>query len=94
MSVIDTPSKKLKAFFVDNLIAIFIAYRLAIVILIYCVIAHRNCFYDVHVYVVGHVNSENESQASSAYTLRYDWFAFCLINIQLTIFEGLNRVIK
>ena len=79
MSVIDTPSKILKAFFVNNLIAIFIAYRLAIVILIYCVIANRNCFYDIH--VVDHVDSENEPQASLADTLRYDWFAYCLINI-------------
>ena len=31
----------------------------------------QNCFYDIS--GVGHVNSENASQASSACTLRYDW---------------------
>ena len=34
------------------------------------------------------------SLTSSASTLRYDWFAVCLINIKITIFEGLNMVIK
>ena len=52
----------------------------------------QNCFYDIS--GVGHVNSENQPQASSACTLRYDWFAVCLINIKIAIFEGLNMVIK
>ena len=43
---------------------------------------------------VGHVNYENVSQASSACTLRYDWFSFWLIKIQITIFESLNMVIR
>ena len=52
----------------------------------------QKCCYDI--YGVGHVNSENQPQASSACTLHYDWFTVCLINIKITIFEGLNMVIK
>ena len=55
-------------------------------------ICEQNCFYDI--YGVGHVNSENKSQANSVCTMRYDWFAVCLINIKIIIFEGLNMVIK
>ena len=57
-------------------------------------IASRIAFMIYHYSGVGHVNYENESQASSTCTLRYDWFAFWLINIQMTIFEGLNMVIR
>ena len=42
----------------------------------------QDCFYDIS--GVGHVNSENESHASSSCTLRYDWFVFAsLIKIIL-----------
>ena len=52
----------------------------------------QNCFYDIS--GVGHMNYENESQASSACTLRYDWLVFLIINIHITIFECLNMVIR
>ena len=42
-------------------------------VIVYC---EQNCFYDTHVSGVGHGDYDrHESQARSACTLRYDWFA-------------------